>query len=248
MNSEQLHVVERFALDPDKMTITRSYTADDPVNFTDQFTGSDTIGVADLPYAPDTCKELTSFVDPAQQGAAPRRRPGARCRSAGARPRRPRRRPRSRGGSSGSGSTERRLGLLGGSVMSLLRTLGVLVLAAAGAASRRRADGCADSRRRARSGPSRTPCCAIRTPATGSCGAAPGTAGATARSMQIDKRNVGKLKQVWAHEHRQGHPGGDADRPRRRDVRAEPRRLHPGLRREDRRRRCGSTNASTPKA
>ena len=71
MNSEQLHVVERFTLDPDKMTITRSYSAEDPVNFTDQFTGSDTIGVADLPYAPDTCKELTSFVDPSKQGAAP---------------------------------------------------------------------------------------------------------------------------------------------------------------------------------
>ena len=71
MNSEQLHVVERFTLDPVKMTITRSYTAEDPVNFTDQFTGSDTIGVADLPYAPDACKELTSFVDPAKQGAAP---------------------------------------------------------------------------------------------------------------------------------------------------------------------------------
>jgi hypothetical protein len=70
MNSEQLHVVERFAFDPDKLTITRSYTAEDPVNFTDQFTGNDTIGVADLPYAPDTCKELTSFVDPSQQSAA----------------------------------------------------------------------------------------------------------------------------------------------------------------------------------
>ncbi|MEO8465976.1 MAG: DUF6152 family protein [Gammaproteobacteria bacterium] len=69
MNSEQLHVVERFTFDPDKMAITRSYSAEDPVNFTDQFTGSDTIGVADLPYAPDTCKELTSFVDPAKQSA-----------------------------------------------------------------------------------------------------------------------------------------------------------------------------------
>ncbi len=69
MNSGQLHVVERFALDFDKMTITRSYAAEDPVNFTDQFTGSDTIGVADLPYAPDTCKELTSFVDASKEGA-----------------------------------------------------------------------------------------------------------------------------------------------------------------------------------
>ena len=108
MNSEQLHVVERFTLDPDKMTITRSYSAEDPVNFTDQFTGSDTIGVADLPYAPDTCKELTSFVDPRRSrrrlagrraGAArPPRSPAARAA--------PPRRPRSRGGSSGSGSTE----------------------------------------------------------------------------------------------------------------------------------------------
>ncbi len=70
MNSEQLHVVERFTLDADKMTITCSYSAEDPVNFTDQFTGSDTIGVADLPYAPDMCRELTSFVDPSKQGAA----------------------------------------------------------------------------------------------------------------------------------------------------------------------------------
>ncbi len=70
MNSEQLHVVERFALDPEKMTITRSYTAEDPVIFTDQFTGRDTIGVADLPYAPDPCKELT-FDDYSKDGVAP---------------------------------------------------------------------------------------------------------------------------------------------------------------------------------
>jgi hypothetical protein len=70
MNSSQLHVVERFALDPEKMTITRSYTAEDPVNFTDQFTGRDTIGVADLPYSPDPCKELT-FDDYSRDGVAP---------------------------------------------------------------------------------------------------------------------------------------------------------------------------------
>jgi hypothetical protein len=70
MNSEQLHVVERFRLDPEAMTITREYTATDPVNFTDQYTGSDTIGVADLPYAPDACSELT-FVDFSGDGVAP---------------------------------------------------------------------------------------------------------------------------------------------------------------------------------
>jgi hypothetical protein len=62
LNSDKLHVVERFSLDPDKMLLTRSYTAEDPVYFKGQFTGSDVIGVADLPYKPDPCKEL-GFVD-----------------------------------------------------------------------------------------------------------------------------------------------------------------------------------------
>jgi hypothetical protein len=69
-NSEQLHVVERFTLDPDAMTLTREYTATDPVYFTDEYTGRDTIGVADLPYSPDACSELT-FVDFSADGLAP---------------------------------------------------------------------------------------------------------------------------------------------------------------------------------
>jgi uncharacterized protein DUF6152 len=69
-NSEQLHVVERFTLDPNAMTITREYTATDPVYYTDQYSGSDTIGVADLPYSPDKCTELT-FVDFSADGVAP---------------------------------------------------------------------------------------------------------------------------------------------------------------------------------
>jgi len=70
MNSDQLHVVERFRLDPEAMTITREYEATDPVYYTDTFTGSDTIGVADLPYSPDACAELT-FVDFSGDGLAP---------------------------------------------------------------------------------------------------------------------------------------------------------------------------------
>jgi hypothetical protein len=62
LNSDKLHVVERFSLDPAKMLLTRSYTAEDPVYFKGQFSGSDVIGVADLPYKPDPCKEL-GFVD-----------------------------------------------------------------------------------------------------------------------------------------------------------------------------------------
>jgi uncharacterized protein DUF6152 len=69
-NSEELHVVERFSLDPASMKITRSYTATDPVYYTNEYTGQDTIGVADLPYAPDACRELT-FTDFSGDGTAP---------------------------------------------------------------------------------------------------------------------------------------------------------------------------------
>jgi hypothetical protein len=67
LNSEQLHVVERFSLDPATMALTRSYTAEDPVYFIGQYAGSDSIKPADLPYAPDACSELT-FVDYSQEG------------------------------------------------------------------------------------------------------------------------------------------------------------------------------------
>jgi hypothetical protein len=62
LNSDQLHVVERFSLDPETLQLTRSCTAEDPVYFKGRFTGSDVIGVADLPYKPDPCKEL-GFLD-----------------------------------------------------------------------------------------------------------------------------------------------------------------------------------------
>jgi hypothetical protein len=69
LHSDQLHVVERFSFDPEKVAITRSYTAQDPLYFVGQLTGSDTILVADVPYSPDPCTELT-FVDYSRQGQA----------------------------------------------------------------------------------------------------------------------------------------------------------------------------------
>jgi hypothetical protein len=62
LNSEQLHVVERFSLGPDAKTLIRDYVATDPVYYTDEYKGTDTILVADVPYAPEPCEELT-FVD-----------------------------------------------------------------------------------------------------------------------------------------------------------------------------------------
>ena len=64
LHTDRLHVVERFSLEPTEAgpTLMRSYTADDPVYFSGTYSGSDTLGVADVPYSPDECSELT-FVD-----------------------------------------------------------------------------------------------------------------------------------------------------------------------------------------
>ncbi len=62
LNSSELHVVERFSLDPQTLTLHREYVAQDPVYFIGDYVGSDAIQVADVPYSPDACKELT-FVD-----------------------------------------------------------------------------------------------------------------------------------------------------------------------------------------
>lgn len=69
-HSDQLHVVERFSLDTEKMTLNRSYVATDPVYFTDEYVGQDTLLVADVPYENHGCNELTyEFLQYQQQQA-----------------------------------------------------------------------------------------------------------------------------------------------------------------------------------
>jgi hypothetical protein len=58
-HSDRLHVVERFTLDPVTMALKRDYVAEDPVNFTDQYVGTDVVMPADAPFAEDRCEELT---------------------------------------------------------------------------------------------------------------------------------------------------------------------------------------------
>jgi len=72
LNSNRLHVVERFSLDANAMWLTREYAADDSVYFTGQYTGADTIQVADLPYDPDPCDErgFINYAEEAQQEAS----------------------------------------------------------------------------------------------------------------------------------------------------------------------------------
>lgn len=57
-HSGELHIVERFSLDPETLALKRDYVAEDPVYFTDQYIGSDTVLVADVPYVAHPCDEL----------------------------------------------------------------------------------------------------------------------------------------------------------------------------------------------
>jgi Family of unknown function (DUF6152) len=59
-HSDQLHVVERFSLDPATQALRREYVAEDPVYFEGQFRGSDTMLVSDLPFHGETeCVDQT---------------------------------------------------------------------------------------------------------------------------------------------------------------------------------------------
>jgi hypothetical protein len=61
-HSDRLHVVERFTLDSETMSLRRDYVAEDPLYFTDQYVGSDVVRPADAPFAVDECRELT-YID-----------------------------------------------------------------------------------------------------------------------------------------------------------------------------------------
>ena len=66
-HSDKLHVVERFSLDPKTFVLSRSYVAEDPVYLKGKYTGSDRINIADAPYEPGKCAELT-LVDYSKEG------------------------------------------------------------------------------------------------------------------------------------------------------------------------------------
>ena len=60
VHSDRLHVVERFTLDPQTLALKRDYVAEDPVYYTDQYVGSDTVMPGDVPFAVDPCEELAN--------------------------------------------------------------------------------------------------------------------------------------------------------------------------------------------
>ena len=65
-NSDKLHVVERFTLDPKTMKLARAYTAEDATYLKGQYSGSDVIQPADAPFTSDRCKEQ-GFIDYSKQ-------------------------------------------------------------------------------------------------------------------------------------------------------------------------------------
>ncbi len=58
-NSAQLHVVERFSLDPEGMRLKREFTAEDPLYYTGTYSGSETMIVSNVPFHPEPCADLT---------------------------------------------------------------------------------------------------------------------------------------------------------------------------------------------
>ena len=64
-NSPQLHVVERFTLDPKTFALKREYTAEDPVYLAAPYTGRDTVLLSEVPFEKQPCSELTfEFTQP----------------------------------------------------------------------------------------------------------------------------------------------------------------------------------------
>ena len=90
MHSDQLHVVERFSLDRERMALRREYVATDPQYFTGEYRGADIAFPADLPWEPPTCNDLSYATGrgtlAAQPSAAPAAPPGANAPEPAAKP------------------------------------------------------------------------------------------------------------------------------------------------------------------
>jgi hypothetical protein len=63
-HSAELHVVERFTLDPETLALRREYVANDPAYFVNEYVSGDTVLPADAPFAFDACKELAYEYQP----------------------------------------------------------------------------------------------------------------------------------------------------------------------------------------
>ena len=60
MHGNGMYVVERFSYDHEAGTLTRTWTAEDPEYFNGSYTGEDTVEIADIPFEPYNCSDLTN--------------------------------------------------------------------------------------------------------------------------------------------------------------------------------------------
>jgi hypothetical protein len=58
-NSEQMHIVERFTLDPQKMALRRDYSVTDPVYLAEPYESYDVMYLSDVPFQEQPCKDMT---------------------------------------------------------------------------------------------------------------------------------------------------------------------------------------------
>ena len=58
-SSEQMHIVERFSLDTDKLALKREYSVTDPVYLAAPYESYDVMYLSDVPFERQTCTEMT---------------------------------------------------------------------------------------------------------------------------------------------------------------------------------------------
>jgi hypothetical protein len=63
-----LHVIERFTLGDEGRSLRRTFVATDPLYFEGEYKGADTVYVADVPYQPIACDDLSYKSDEATPG------------------------------------------------------------------------------------------------------------------------------------------------------------------------------------
>ena len=85
-HSGELHVVERFTLDPGTFALTRRYVAVDPLYFEGEYTGMDVVYPSDLPYRGTTPCEDKTYRDAAEAAAGAQTPDGAPAAPAEERP------------------------------------------------------------------------------------------------------------------------------------------------------------------
>ena len=61
-HSDQLHIVERFTMDPSDNSLSRAYTGEDPLYLAAPFSGQDEIFLSGFPFDPYDCEDLTEEI------------------------------------------------------------------------------------------------------------------------------------------------------------------------------------------